>query len=511
MEPRPIERACVVNSAMSPLTTPPAGLAFLSGVCEHSGVQYQPHDLNTGFRDHAGQQIWDQVFGYLLQGSRLDDLDPDTARVLDDYLQQAVTDVLDFAPDCVCITVTTFAHQDWAEQFLRRLRPRTAVPLLAGGPGLGVPHHARSDHSRCFGTHMIESRLLDYYVLGEGDLVLQEFFRGRRSGIALNGHDCLEAWQPQLDDLDVLPRPSYRQIPLSRYEQGDHGHDRISITGSRGCVRRCSFCDVGWTWKKYRYRSGTDIVDELVEHYHATGATSFWFTDSLVNGNIREFMAMLQNVVDRAAEFNHQRLQLTGNFIVRTQQSHPEHMFQLMQAAGFQQPLVGIESGSERVRAHMAKKFSNQDIAWHFAMSEKYNIHNWVLMLVGYPTETPEDFEETLQFLRHNQRFLINQTILGMNIFQPFMFLPNTPLHQRQAEMGLHWNGTATDYQDWNIASDPALDIHERYRRFLDFVELAMQLRYPLPVQVQHHVDRCLQMPRPVSKPRAIMIQHAIS
>ena len=66
-------------------------------------------------------------------------------------------------------------------------------------------------------------------------------------------------WIQQLD-LERSPLPDYSDYDLDAYEG-----DQIMITGSRGCVRRCTFCDIHKHWKKFVYRKGQDIANEMIE------------------------------------------------------------------------------------------------------------------------------------------------------------------------------------------------------------------------------------------------------
>ena len=67
-------------------------------------------------------------------------------------------------------------------------------------------------------------------------------------------------------------------------------HDKkIYITGSKGCVRDCTFCDVAALWPKFRYRKAENLVQEIKEQFYNYGITTFDFTDSLINGSVSNF------------------------------------------------------------------------------------------------------------------------------------------------------------------------------------------------------------------------------
>ena len=48
----------------------------------------------------------------------------------------------------------------------------------------------------------------------------------------------------------------------------------------------------------------------------------------------------------------------------------------------------------------MGKKFTDDDLWWNLEMMHKYDIHYTLLMITGYPTETLEDHQHTLESIR---------------------------------------------------------------------------------------------------------------
>jgi hypothetical protein len=212
-----ISRAYLVNSGQSILTYPPAGVAFMAGVCEQVGVEYKTLDLNLEFFKYTDQDTWDQVFLHITLGRPMQDLSSDLLLKVDNFLDHAVERVCEYAPDCVAMTLLTYVQQYWAERFWSRLRPQFAGTIIAGGPGVSVPGVTEKTDTPTFGEDMVKKGLLDYYVLGEGDLILQEFFLGNRDLLGLNHAGAHNSWQPQLDDLDQFATPSYQKISFDGY------------------------------------------------------------------------------------------------------------------------------------------------------------------------------------------------------------------------------------------------------------------------------------------------------
>jgi len=476
-----IKKICLISSAQIQYSRPPAGLAFMAGVCERNNVEYSVIDLNINFLHHAGKEVWNQCF--LHTTNNLSKLPAKLNEIVNEFLDQTIDQIVATGADCVAITTLTQLNQQWAEKFLRRLRRRVNLLTIGGGPGLGVPDSFGQDPTMTFGQHLAQQKLLDYYVLGEGDIVFEKFLQGSRNEPGLNTKNCPETLQPQIDDLNGLAMPSYKNIDFNLYKSF-YDKPVISITSSRGCVRRCSFCDVGHLWKKFRFRSGKSVADEMLKHHLDTGATDFWFTDSLINGSLKQFMDLLEQLTIYKQQYpSLEKLTYSGQFIIRPQGSHPDRMFKLMKETGCNHIQVGIESGSESVRNHIGKKFSNADIDYHFKMCEKYQIKNWLLMMVGYPTETEQDFLDSLDMLTRYQKYVVNDTAFGVQANGPASILPNTPLASQQNELGIIYEHEGSS-NSWTTADNPGLSFNERHLRWIKLIEHAVTLGYNLPVEI---------------------------
>jgi radical SAM superfamily enzyme YgiQ (UPF0313 family) len=325
---------------------------------------------------------------------------------------------------------------------------------------------------------MAEEGLVDYWALGEGENTLEAFLTGKSAPGLNHINDQTDAWAPQLDNLDDLPIPSYKRMDLSKYQLSYAGD--ISITGSRGCVRRCTFCDVGVIWKKFRFRSSESIIKEIEKHYLDTGVKRFFFTDSLINGSLKTFMGLLTGIVELKQKYpDLHDINYYGQFIVRPKKFHPESMYALMAESGYRHVQTGIESGSQRVRRDLGKDFSNEDVDYHMEMCHKYRLQTNLLMIIGYPTETREDFNQTLDMVRRYHKYLIDNTLIGMPCAMPFVMFKNTPAWHMAESMGIaRLEDTYYDYA-WVSDKNPELTVRERYLRYVEFYKLLMELRYP--------------------------------
>jgi radical SAM superfamily enzyme YgiQ (UPF0313 family) len=472
-------KAIIISSGQIEFSRPPPGLAFLSGICEKNNLEYEPYDLNLFILDSLGNQNWMKLYHYTALHN-FTTFYKNFDQQIDETLDKFVQILQEKKPDLIIVTVLTYWQNYWCKKLLEKIKEKKLeCQTLIGGSGVGV----KMQNGKTFARWLCDENILDYYILGEGDIVLDSFLKGSIELGCNSKHDKFETWAPQIDDLNNLPFPSYKKIDVCRYKTAD-GSGEIAVTGSRGCVRRCTFCDVGNIWKKFRFRSAENLVKEIEKHHLDTGETNFFFTDSLINGSLKNFMLLLEGLVKlKQTHSSLANFQYSGQFIIRPQSNHSEYMYQLMAETGARNIQVGVETGSDRVRFHMQKKFTSKDVDYHMEMCNKYNIGNTLMMLVGYPTETIEDFNETLNMIRRYQKYLINGTLIDINESAPLVLLQNTPLYDMAAELEIEINHSEYSNLSWTSKKNPELTIKERWRRFIIFQRELINLGYPRPAE----------------------------
>jgi radical SAM superfamily enzyme YgiQ (UPF0313 family) len=457
---------------------PTASLAFLAGICEHAGVDYECSSLNAEMLRILSRTQYQALYDAIKLGT-----EGRFAGSTETAMLRVIRQIESFSPDVLLVSFFSFMQINVGKHFLQLIKQHLPnLQILAGGPGI----HYESTKGKTNGKLLCEQGLIDLYVLGEGDEILPAFLAGQTQLLGLNSiNDTFESWVPQIDDLDAkYIVPSYKKIDFSLYhniEAKDRGV--LNLSTSRGCVRACTFCDVSNTWPKFRFRSGKKVAEEVLLQWQQTGIPNFYINDSLINGSLKSFK-----------DFNHEMIKLkethpglknfsyNGMFIVRDKKSHNEEFFASMAAAGCESLSIGVETGSDRLRAKMAKKFTNEDLDWHLAMCQKYEIKNQLLMFTGHLQETAQDFQDSLDLLTRYQKYLIDDTIIGINFSGTYSLLPGTPDWNEREDIGVEVLSNNDDIRiNWINHNNSSLTIKERVIRDLYFRKHAAQLRYGMP------------------------------
>lgn len=316
--------------------------------------------------------------------------------------------------------------------------------------------------------------LMDHYIFGDGEMSIIELLKGNFS---FKGIDSVDT-PNQVLDLNQVMLPNYDDIIWDEYDQIDY-RSPIYITGSRGCVKRCTFCNVYDIWPEYRFRQGENIAKEMIYVKERYDRKTFRFTDSLINGSMKSFRSLLNILKDYRKD--NPDFGWTSQWIVRPKNQSPEFDYQMIKESGCTMLEIGLESFNQEVRFHMGKKFTDEDMWWCLDMLQKYKIPHVLLMIVGYPTETKEEHENTIRVI--NKLFDIGyahsknsegEKILNFSFGNTLMLSNAMPLYNLiKDELKNFTSNIDWEYRDNNL--------HERVRRFNEIHNL-IKLRTAQPV-----------------------------
>jgi len=464
----------LINVPQISLVYPPAATSLLKGICIRQGFLAQVQDYNLKLynecQDQAISQELDQYFSLNDAGAELSNV---AQAYLDQYYQQVINEIIEVNPKFLGISVFTFQCQIFTQQLLQRLRSKFKNKIVVGGAGLSTNGIASTQND--FGRDLLAKNLVDYYIRGEGDYALIELLKGNVDCPGINNDN-----QQQIDDLDSIPYPDYSDVVSSSYRWST-GNPQIPVTGSRGCIRKCSFCDIHVAWKKYRYRSGKNLAKEFIHHYQTHNIRNFWFTDSLINGSMKSFRAFCKSLIEFYQENNLplRYFNWGGQFIVRDCRSMTAADYKLAADAGMNGVAMGVESLSESVRDHMKKGFSNEDLDFTMQQIHANNMNCYFLMIVGYPTETMRDFDDTVQKFTEYQKYALDGTIYGVNLGSTASIDEGTPLWNDVDSLNMDPERQNQGY-NWLSLNNPSLTFKERIRRRIVLQETLMDLGYKI-------------------------------
>lgn len=201
--------------------------------------------------------------------------------------------------------------------------------------------------------------------------------------------------RPQIRDLDTLPMPDRSLIDYDRYSlfpSETAVRHAITVQGTRGCPWRCSYCHI--TWKTHHYRSAESLLEEI-KLYSDMGVRRFGFVDDIFNVNRKNserfFNLIIQSGLDIDLFFSNG---LRGDLLT------PDYIDLMVEAGTVYMPLA-LDTGSARLQQLIKKKLKLDRLreALDYLCSAHPDVITGLYFMVGFPTETEAEAEETLKFV----------------------------------------------------------------------------------------------------------------
>jgi len=408
---------CSVPGTFS--SRPTLAPAILKACATRAGFDAVAVDLNIEIYNqilkHPKQKLLEEFF-------QLQKIHEDIVEDIGDLLDYCVDRISSLNPRILGLSLLTQDSQFftvWLCYHLKTLYPD--LKIVIGGSGI---KNFIAESKINFADLLKTKGYIDDYINGDGEYSVVEYLKNNLHYPGINSG----TWKP-VDDLNVLPYSDFSDYDFAQYQECG-----IPICDSRGCVRTCEFCDIIEHWKKYQYRTADNIFKEMQHQIAKHNITRFFFYNSLTNGNMKEFQKLLDLICNYNTNNPLAQISWDGYFIVRGRAQHPEEFWQKIKKSNGVL-LLGIESVIEKVRIALGKNFTNEDIDYHLDMAKKYSVPLLLLLIVGYPTETQQDFEFTKQWFRERQHYA--HTPIFQVTFTLAAILPNTKLERKQQEYGI--------------------------------------------------------------------------
>lgn len=188
-------------------------------------------------------------------------------------------------------------------------------------------------------------------------------------------------------NMENLPVLNFEDFQLHLYEE-----NILPIMMSRGCVALCTFCDEPNYWGRFRWRSAEHIFEEMKENSEKYGMNFFQSMDSLLNGHQRNFKKLAELIIEHKLS-----IEFAGN--VRISKHMDSSLFKNLKKAGCRYLVFGLECGSQRILDMMKKNIKLEWAIQNFKDCFNCKIEVHANLIVGFPGETEEDFQDTLKFL----------------------------------------------------------------------------------------------------------------
>jgi radical SAM superfamily enzyme YgiQ (UPF0313 family) len=310
---------------------------------------------------------------------------------------------------------------------VKRRHPTTKI--VAGGHFATFAAQKIMDHTTVF----------DAIVLGEGEITFTDLCRAwirdepiELTDVQLPGGRVRRS-AARINHMDDLPLPARDQLRFA-LSQGA----AASVTSSRGCYARCSFCTVHSFYKlngrpQWRARSIPNVIEELRYLHREFDIDHFMFID---DNFIGPGEAGRQRAMDFATAYHASGLPMSFHIDCRAVDVR-EDIVRALQRAGLRSIFVGIESIAMN-DLRLYRKGLKTSANWAAA---KFIIESGLdytfSMIMFNPTTTADDILANIEFLKTFEYYPRNPLMI-LNLYE------GTDLNK---QLSPHIHGPFWDYR----------------------------------------------------------------
>jgi radical SAM superfamily enzyme YgiQ (UPF0313 family) len=270
----------------------------------------------------------------------------------------------------------TLAASLYASRLVKEKYPH--VKVVMGG---GIFSSELAIDSPEFNFFLEKACSIDKIIVGEGEQLFLKFLQGKlpetQKVVTLKELDGATL------DITTVGLPDFSDFDLAHYLQ-------MASYTSRSCPFQCKFCVETTYWGTFRKKNAVQIANELVNLEERYDKRLFLMCDSLLNPVITD---LTEECIKTGAPV------YWGGYLRVAKEVCDTQNTLRWRRGGFYRARLGVESGSPRMLTEMGKKIPIDQIKSAISSLALAGIKTSALFVIGYPGETEEDFQMTLDLI----------------------------------------------------------------------------------------------------------------
>jgi radical SAM PhpK family P-methyltransferase len=310
------------------------------------------------------------------------------------YEQDKLRHLLAQDPLCVAITTTFYVVNMPVIEMVRFIREHNpSVKIVVGGPL--VANHARNYRGADLKAALDDMGADIYVVEGQGEQTLAQLVRCLKEGgdlAAVPNLAYVEAGEvrrtkvvPENNSMDENAI-DWRAVAAARPGR------TIQTRTARSCAFKCAFCNYPTRAGALTLSSLDTIERELDSIYELGDVSNVVFIDDTFNVPFPRFKDVCRLMIRKKYPFNW--------FSYFRCSNSDEEAIDLMAESGCKGVFLGIESGSPTILKNMNKAATIEKYAQGIEWLRSRGILTFGSFIVGFPGETEETVNETIDFIR---------------------------------------------------------------------------------------------------------------
>jgi anaerobic magnesium-protoporphyrin IX monomethyl ester cyclase len=349
--------------------------------------------------------------------------DPQFNMLLELYRNGVLKDIERERPDVVGISIPSMAQLVPGLTIAHLIKER-GLPchVTVGGPHITMLRERIARTPALF-------RLFDSAVVFDGEEPLLRLCQAIDAGedlagvpnlIYRDGEEIRATERKAAAKIGALPQPDFDGLPLDRYLAPEL---TLPLMTARGCYfGKCAFCNVGYGEPEFSLMRTEMLASQMMDMRRRYGVRQIFFSDeALTPRTLRE----LSQIMARDGT------PLLWGGCARFEKPITGELLRQVHAGGGRMFLFGLETASEAIMQRMVKGTQLEHMHRILRESTEAGIWNHTFFFFGFPGETLEDAQQTVNFLYEHQEHIHSAA------FGTFLLEVDAPAHKYPASFGI--------------------------------------------------------------------------
>ncbi|AJQ26599.1 radical SAM protein [Pelosinus fermentans] len=271
----------------------------------------------------------------------------------------------------------------------------STVKILVGGTF--IANQVRSLDKIALQSFFISMGADVYIYSNEGEYALSRVVQGIKNGQALEEIENIyfKSGKNYVFTKVQIEENSINNNPVNWNLYSNDMGKFVNMRTSISCPFSCSFCNFPRYAGKYRLADLEAVGNEIAKLNDIGKVSGMWIIDDTYNFPPDRFKDILRVMIKN-------RNKIKWQAHVRCQYLDEETV-KLMKESQCEHVVLGIESGSQKIINNMNKKVTVEKYRQGISLLNEYNIMNTALLIMGFPGETSETYEETYNFIEETK------------------------------------------------------------------------------------------------------------
>jgi len=381
----------------------PHGISILTSFLRQNGVFVGIQDLDAELRSPHSHLKQGKIHNRLSKYCRLQFQTGRYTGISDKSNDSLAGNLLDLASvqgyDLIGFGVNSELQILTTLLLAEKIKKTYDIPIVIGGPYVTSFAHLFFE----------KYDFIDYAIAGEGEVPLLEltrYIKGKavkknvpslwykdNAQIVFNGRAFYNIEDQSPPDFEGFSLGLY-----AGYMQNRTKNIVIPYSTARGCSGRCAFCTYPQDDGPWQSKSAKKIVNDIIFLKKKHKSNFFDFRDSNFNASYKHVNELCDELINKEVDIQWNALVKGSNL--------DKNLLVKMKESGCHKLAWGIESGSNRLLRLMKKDIDIKECTKLLEIAKKAGISNLVYLMVGYPYESSEDFEQTSLLLKNNAEFI---------------------------------------------------------------------------------------------------------